>query len=215
MGSLPRQVKLQVDRAIEILKSGGIVVYPTDTVYGLGCNVFDSEAVQRIYRMKRRPLHLPLPVLVADVIQLHVVVKSVPEIARFLMNRFWPGGLTLVLPKKVSVPSIVTAGSDKVAVRMPNHVAPITMIRGLGAPIIGTSANISDKPSPVSPEEVKQQLGDQVDLIIDAGMCHGGIESTVVDVMEDTPIILRHGIIAEDEIERACQEYTEGVSKCA
>jgi len=212
--NLSRQATSQIDRAIEILKAGGIVVYPTDTVYGLGCNVLNSEAVERIYRVKQRPSNQPLPVLLADVTQLDVVVQSVPGIARFLMSRFWPGGLTLVLPKTASVPAIVTAGSDKVAVRIPNHVVPITIIRGLDAPIVGTSANISDKPSPVTPEEVKQQLGDQVDLIIDADRCPGRIESTVVDFMGDKPIILRQGIIPEDEIRRACQEYAEGVSKC-
>lgn len=215
MVNLSKKVTLQVDRAIKILRAGGIVVYPTDTVYGLGCNALNSEAVERIYRVKQRPSNQPLPVLLADVTELDVVVQSVPEIARFLISRFWPGGLTVVLPKTASVPSIVTAGSDKVAVRIPNHVAPITIIRGLDAPIIGTSANISDKPSPVTPEEVKQQLGDAVDLIIDAGRCPGGIESTVVDFMEDKPIILRQGIISEDEIRRACQEYAEEVSKCA
>lgn len=215
MINLSRQISLQVDRAIEILKSGGVVVYPTDTVYGLGCNALNSESVERIYRVKQRPSHQPLPVLLADVPQLDVVAQSVPEIARFLMSRFWPGGLTLVLPKTASLPDIVTAGSGKVAVRIPSHVVPLTIIRGLAAPIIGTSANISDRPSPVAPEEVEQQLGDQVDLIIDAGRCPGGIESTVVDVTLETPVVLRAGIIPEGEIKRACQEYAREVSKCA
>ncbi len=215
MSNLSRQITLQVDRAIEILKSGGVVVYPTDTVYGLGCNALNSEAVERIYKVKQRPHHLPLPVLLADVAQLDVVVAPVSGVAQFLMRRFWPGGLTLVLPKAASLPAIVTAGSDKVAIRIPSHAVPLAIIRGLGSPIIGTSANISDKPSPVTAEAAEQQLGKQVDLIIDAGRCPGGIESTIVDVTVETPVILRAGIIPEGEIKRACREYAKGVSKCA
>ena len=207
MGDLSGQVMLQVDRAVEILKNGGIVAFPTDTVYGLGGDVFNVRAVERIYRVKQRSRHLPLPVLLADSTQLADIVASVPETARYLMRRFWPGGLTLVLPKKDTLPDIITAGSNKVAVRIPDHVVPISLIRGLGAPIIGTSANISDKPSPVTAEEVEQQLDSQVDLIIDMGRCPGGLESTVVDVTGEIPVILRRGVISEEEIKRVCQEY--------
>jgi L-threonylcarbamoyladenylate synthase len=198
---------LQVDRAIEILKDGGIVAFPTDTVYGLGGNVFSIEAAERIYRVKQRPRHIPLPVLLADSTQLADIVAAVPETARYLMRHFWPGGLTLVLKKKDTLPDIITAGSDKVAVRIPDHVVPLALIRGLGAPIIGTSANISDKPSPVTAEEVDQQIGSQVDLIIDMGRCTGGLESTVVDVTGETPVILRRGVISEEKILSVCREY--------
>ena len=207
MGNLSREIVLQVDRAIEIIKAGGIVAFPTDTVYGLGGDAFNSKAAERIYSVKRRPRSLPLPVLVADSTQVETVVGFTPEIARFLMKRFWPGGLTLVLPKGASLPEIVSAGGDKVAIRIPNHVVPLILIHGLGSPIIGTSANISDKPSPVTAEEVEQQLGNEIDLIINMGRCPGGLESTVVDVTGETPVILRQGIIPEDEIKRACQEY--------
>ena len=200
---------LQIDRAIEILKAGGIVAFPTDTVYGLGANVFNLEAVERIYAVKQRSRRLPLPVLVADTTQLSAVVNSVPEIAQPLMERFWPGGLTLVLPRATSLPDSVTAGGNKVAIRIPDHVVPLTVIRGLGVPIIGTSANISDKPSVVTCQEVEQQLGGQVDLIIDVGRCPGGLESTVVDVTGEIPQVLRQGVIPEDEIKRVCQKYTE------
>jgi L-threonylcarbamoyladenylate synthase len=198
---------LSVDRAVEILKNGGIVAFPTDTVYGLGGDVFNVRAVERIYRVKQRSRHLPLPVLLADSTQLADIVASVPETARYLMRRFWPGGLTLVLPKKDTLPDIITAGSNKVAVRIPDHVVPISLIRGLGAPIIGTSANISDKPSPVTAEEVEQQLDSQVDLIIDMGRCPGGLESTVVDVTGEIPVILRRGVISEEEIRAVYLEY--------
>jgi L-threonylcarbamoyladenylate synthase len=207
MVNLSTKTALQLDRAIEILKSGGIVAFPTDTVYGLGGDAFNSEVAERIYRVKQRPRSLPLPVLLADLTQVSAVVDSVPDIARFLMKRFWPGGLTLVLPKAASLPEIISAGSDKVAIRIPNHIVPLALIHGLGAPIIGTSANISHKPSPLTAQEVEQQLGSEVDLIVDMGRCPGGLESTVVDVTGDTPIILRQGIIPEDEIKRACREY--------
>lgn len=215
MGNLSSQVALQVDRAIGILKDGGIVAFPTDTVYGLGGDVFNIEVAERIYMVKQRPRHLPLPVLLADSIQTASVVESVPGIARFLMKHFWPGGLTLVLPKKTSLPDIITAGSSKVAVRVPDHVVPLSLIRGLGEPIVGTSANISDRPSPVTAEEVEQQLGSQVDMIIDMGKCPGGLESTVVDVTGETPVILRQGVIPEKYIKRACQEYAREVGKSA
>jgi L-threonylcarbamoyladenylate synthase len=205
----------RVDKAIEILKNGGIVAFPTDTVYGLGGDVFNVRSVERIYRVKQRSRNLPLPVLLAESAQLDDIVASVPEMARYLMRRFWPGGLTLVLQKKDTLPDIITAGSSKVAVRIPDHVVPISLIRGLGAPIIGTSANVSDKPSPVTAEEVKQQIGSQVDLIIDMGKCPGGLESTVVDVTGDMPVILRRGVISEEEIRRFYQEYAREVGKSA
>jgi len=215
LDNLSHNVMLSVDRAIEILKNGGIVAFPTDTVYGLGGDVFNVRAVERIYRVKQRSRNLPLPVLLADSTQLADIVASVPETARYLMRHFWPGGLTLVLPKKDTLPDIITAGSNKVAVRIPDHVVPISLIRGLGAPIIGTSANISDKPSPVTAEEVEQQIGSQVDLIIDVGRCPGGLESTVVDVTGETPVILRRGVISEEEIRRSYQEYAREVGKSA
>ena len=211
MVNLSREIALQVDKAIEILKAGGIVAFPTDTVYGLGGDAFNSEVAERIYRVKQRPRSLPLPVLLADSTQVAAVVDFTPGIARFLMKRFWPGGLTLVLPKGASLPEIISAGSDKVAIRIPNHIVPLTLIHGLGAPIIGTSANISDKPSPVTAREVEQQLGSEIDLIINMGRCPGGLESTVVDVTGETLVILRQGIIPEDEIKRACQEYAREV----
>lgn len=208
MDNLSNQVMLRVDKGIEILKNGGIVAFPTDTVYGLGADVFNTAAVERIYRVKQRSRHLPLPVLLAESGQLDDIVASVPEIARYLMRHFWPGGLTLVLPKKDTLPDIVTAGSSKVAVRIPDHVVPISLIRGLGAPIIGTSANVSDMPSPLTAQEVEHQLDSQVDLIIDMGKCPGGLESTVVDVTGEMPVILRRGIISEEEIKAVYREYT-------
>jgi L-threonylcarbamoyladenylate synthase len=213
--ALSRQVMLQVDRAIEILKKGGIVAYPTDTVYGLGGDAFNIEAIKRIYKVKQRAGDMPLPILLADAAQLADVVADVPEIARRLIKRFWPGGLTLVMAKKASVPDIITAGSDKVAVRIPDHPIPLSLIKGLGRPVVGTSANISGKPNPLTAEEVRRQLDEEVDLIIDGGRCPGGLESTVVDVTGEAPAILRRGIIGEEEIKKVCGEYFMEVGKSA
>lgn len=215
VGSLSVPIASQIDRAIEILKAGGIVAFPTDTVYGLGADAFNSEAVERIYRVKQRPRSLPLPILLADAGQVAVVADAVSEIAQLLMRHFWPGGLTVVLPKAASLPDSITAGGNKVAIRTPNHVVPLTIIRRLGIPIIGTSANISDEPSAVTAQEVERQLGSQIDLIIDMGGCPGGLESTVVDVTGETPVVLRQGIIPEDEIKRVCQEYAKEAGKNA
>ncbi|MBN2463882.1 MAG: threonylcarbamoyl-AMP synthase [Dehalococcoidia bacterium] len=215
VGNLSSRIVSQVSRAVEILKAGGLVAFPTDTVYGLGGDAFNAKVAERIYEVKQRPRNLPLPVLLADLAQVAAVVDSVPEIAQFLMRCFWPGGVTLVLPKKDSLPDIITAGGNRVAVRIPDHIMPLTLIREFGAPVIGTSANISDKPSPVTAEEVEQQLGGQIDLVIDMGKCPGGLESTVVDVTGETPVILRQGVVPEKEIKRACQEYAREVEKNA
>lgn len=209
------RVASQIDKAVEILKAGGIVAFPTDTVYGLGGDAFNSEAAERIYVVKQRPRYLPVPVLVADVAQVTAVTDSVSDVAQRLMKHFWPGGLTLVLPKAASVPGSITAGGDKVAIRIPNHIAPLTIIRRLGIPIIGTSANISHKPSAVTAQQVERQLGKQIDLIVDMGRCPGGLESTVVDVTGEMPVILRQGVIPEDEIRRVSEEHTREVDENA
>lgn len=193
-----------IQQAIEILKSGGIVAYPTDTVYGLGASAIDDDAVVKIYEVKCRPRHSALPLLLSSVRQITFVARDIPEIAWRLSERFLPGGLTLILHKAPTVSTIVTGGGDKIAVRVPNHPIPIAIIEGLGAPITGTSANISGRPSPVTPQEVHRQLGDRVDLIIDGGRCPGGMDSTVVDLTEEAPRIVRQGAISRAEIEQVC-----------
>jgi len=198
----------QIDKGIQILKRGGVIAFPTDTVYGLGADAFRSKAVERIYEMKKRPRHLPLPLLIGDVEQLAVLAaKPLPEIALFLARRFWPGGLTLVVAKAAHLPGYL--GNINIAVRVPAHPICLALIQAINNPLIGTSANISGKPSVVTAGEVRQQLGNEVDLIIDGGRCPGGSESTVVDVTGGGAVILRHGIIPGDEINRATQEYRE------
>jgi len=193
----------QVEQAINVLKRGGIVAFPTDTVYGLGASAVDDDAVARVYEAKSRPRHLALPLLLSHISQIESVAQFVPEIAWRLAERFFPGALTLVLYKAPGVSSVVTGGGNKVALRVPNHPVPIALIQGLGAPITGTSANITEGPSLLTAEEVRRQMGDRVDFVID-GDCPGGMDSTVLDVTGVMPRILREGAISRDEIDRFC-----------
>lgn len=194
----------QIQQAIETLRRGGIVAYPTDTVYGLGASALDDGAVAKVYEAKGRPRHLALPLLLSSVSQIAAVATDVPEIAWRLAERFLPGGLTLILHKAATVSNIITGGSEKIALRVPNHPIPIAIIEGLGAPITGTSANLSGCRSPVTPQEVHRQLGNRVDIIIDGGRCPGGMDSTVVDLTEKVPKMLRQGAISRADIERVC-----------
>jgi len=197
-------IETQIKLAIAVLKKGGIVAFPTDTVYGLGADPLNAQAVARIYKVKKRPLNLPLPLLIADKSELPKVASVVPEIAWQLAELFLPGGLTLVLRKSALVPDTVTCGGDTVAVRIPDHPVVIALILGLGTPIVGTSANLSGMPSPVTAEEVREQLDDEVDLIIDGGRCPGGTESTVLDVTGKVPVLLREGAIPGTELTKLC-----------
>jgi L-threonylcarbamoyladenylate synthase len=204
MGFLQREI----EKGVKILQKGGVIAFPTDTVYGLGSDVFNSTAVERIYEIKNRPKHRQFPLLIADVEQLITLADPIPEIAWFLARRFWPGGLTLVLSKTNSLP-VYLALESTIAVRFPDHPICLAIIQHLGNPIIGTSANVSGQPAALTAEEVGQQLGGKIDFIINGGKCPGGKESTVVDVTHESPIILRQGIIPSHEIDKAYKKYSE------
>jgi L-threonylcarbamoyladenylate synthase len=204
MGVLQREI----EKGVKILQRGGVIAFPTDTVYGLGADAFNATAVERIYEIKNRPKHRQLPLLISDVERLTTLADPIPEIAWFLARRFWPGGLTLVLPKTDSVPAYLASGPT-IAVRVPDHPVCLALIQHLGNPIIGTSANISGQPAALTAEEVGQQLGGKIDFIINGGKCPGGKESTVVDITRESPIILRQGIIPSHEIDKAYKEYLE------
>jgi L-threonylcarbamoyladenylate synthase len=204
MGVLQREI----EKGVKILQKGGVIAFPTDTVYGLGSDAFNPTAVEMIYEIKNRPKNRQLPLLIAGVEQLVTLADPIPEIAWFLARRFWPSGLTLVLPKTDSLPAYL-APESTIAVRVPNHPVCLALIQRLGNPIIGTSANISGEPPALTAEEVGQQLGMKIDFIINGGKCPGGKESTVVDVTHESPIILRQGIIPSDEIDKAYKEYLE------
>lgn len=201
----PSDIQQQVENGISILKQGGIVAFPTDTVYGLGACIHISQAVERVYIIKERPRNMALPLLLADVSQIREVAEFVPQIAWLLAHNFLPGALTIILHKSKSVPDIITAGGGSVAVRIPAHPIPVALARGLGTPIVGTSANLSGKPSSLTADEVDFQFGGKIDLVIDGGRCPGGKESTVVDVTGETPVVFREGAISREELKRVCK----------
>ncbi|MHC1578872.1 MAG: L-threonylcarbamoyladenylate synthase [Dehalococcoidia bacterium] len=198
----------EIEKGAKILQTGGVIAFPTDTVYGLGADAFNTRAVERIYEVKNRPKDLQLPVLIADVTQLTTLAEPIPEIALFLASQFWPGGLTLVLPQKDSLLPYL-ASTVTIAVRVPAHPVCLALIRYLGTPLIGTSANITGQPPALTAGEVEQQLEGKIDFVINGGRCPGGRESTIVDVTREPPIILREGIIPSHEIEKAHKKYLE------
>ena len=202
---LPLNIQQQVDRAISILKEGGIVAFPTDTVYGLGASANIRESVERIYQIKQRPHNMALPLLLSDTSEISKVAHPVPQIAWLLARNFLPGALTMVLCKSKSIPDTVTGGGLTVAIRVPAHPIPIALARGVGGPIVGTSANLSGKPSSLTADEVYSQLDDKIDLVIDGGKCPGGRESTIVDVTGQKPVLLREGAISREEINKVCE----------
>ena len=204
LGKPPVDIQEQIERGISVLRQGGLVAFPTDTVYGLGACASLRQAVERVYRVKGRPRNMALPLLLAHTSQIGEVADSVPQIAWLLVRNFLPGALTLVLHKSNSVPDVITGGGITVAVRIPAHPVPVALAEGLGTPIVGTSANLSGKPSALTADEVYSQLGDKIDLVIDGGRCPGGRESTIVDVTGEVPVVLREGAISREELERVC-----------
>ena len=189
--------------AAQILAEGGLVAFPTDTVYGVGAHAFQPDAVERIYVAKIRPRDKAIPILLAQPDDLVLVAEGITETAWLLAERSWPGGLTLVLPKKANVPDVVSAGGPTVAVRVPDHPVSRALIAALGAPLAATSANLSGHPSPVTAQEVEAELGGRIELILDGGQCPGGVPSTVLDLTADPPAVLRAGAIAVEETEAA------------
>lgn len=189
-----------IQRAAEVLRGGGVVAFPTETVYGLGALAFAPAAVARVFEIKRRPHFDPLIVHVHDRTMLGDVVSNVPVLAERLMRRFWPGALTLVLDKTDDVPALVTAGLPTVAVRMPSHRVARSLLEAVRAPIAAPSANPFGALSPIRAEHVAQSLGDAVDVILDDGPTEHGIESTIV-AFEPKPSLLRPGAVAVEAIE--------------
>ncbi len=193
--------------AVEILRDGGVVAFPTDTVYGLAADARQPDAVAELYIVKRRAPDKAIPILIAGLEDLQHFVSHVPEPARRLMEAFWPGGLTLILPIAPNVPAIISPGPG-IAVRMPNHPVPRELIRRLGAPLATTSANISGAESPSTAQEVFAQLGRRVDLILDGGPTPGPIPSTIVDFTSSPPRLLRAGALDPAEIRRLIPDLT-------
>ena len=187
-------------RARRLLRSGELVAFPTDTVYGLGAHAFQPDAVAALYVAKNRPTSKAIPILVSQIEDMERVACSVPVIAWQLAERFWPGGLTLVLPRSEKVPSVVTAGGDTVAIRCPDHSVALALMNVIGAPLAATSANLSGHASPTTARQVVEQLAGRVPLIVDGGACLGGVPSTVVDLSLSPPRLLRPGAISAGEL---------------
>ncbi len=189
-------------QAARIIAKGGIVAFPTETVYGLGANAFDSSAVARVFEVKKRPSFDPLIVHVADTDQAASCIARPSATARVLMDTFWPGPLTLVMPKTSAIPDLVTAGLPTVAVRMPNHPMALELIRLAGVPVAAPSANPFGALSPTTAEHVRTHLGDKVDAVLDGGACTVGVESTIVSLCGERPVLLRPGGVPAEAIAR-------------
>ena len=185
---------------VALLRAGELAAFPTDTVYGVGALVWDAAAVHKLYLAKLRPADKAIPVLLADPADLPLVARDLPPAASRLAAAFWPGPLTLVIPKAPGIPDEVTAGNDTLAVRVPDHDLARALIRAVGAPLAATSANLSGQPSPVTAGDVETQLAGRVAIILDGGPCPGGVPSTIVDLTGPEPRLLRPGPISLDEI---------------
>jgi len=189
-----------IQSAVRRLRDGGLVAFPTETVYGLGADAFNTQAIERVFALKGRPARNPLIVHVADEAMARTVVAQWPPIAQQLALAFWPGPLSLVLPKSSAVPPIITGGGPNVALRCPNHPLTLELLRQFGRPLVGPSANLSGSISPTTADHVSLTFTPHDVLVLDGGPCRGGIESTVLLLTEHPPRILRPGLISAEQI---------------
>jgi L-threonylcarbamoyladenylate synthase len=205
----------EIRDAAQLIREGKLVAFPTETVYGLGANALDPQAVHRIYEAKGRPSSSPLIVHVAGLAMARGVAADWPQMAEKLAARFWPGPLTLVVPKNVAIPDIVTAGLPSVAIRMPSHPVALRLIELAGVPVAAPSANRFMEISPTTAEHVRIGLGHRVHMVLDGGPAQVGIESTVVSLTGRRPVILRPGMIAASDLEAATGHSWEQVNVLA
>ena len=182
-----------IQTAADIIRKGGLVAFPTETVYGLGADALNGEAVLALFAAKKRPLDNPPIVHVADLKEVGRLVLEVPPKAKVLMEKFWPGPLTLIFKRSNLVPKVTVAGLDTVAIRMPKHKVALELIRQSRCPIAAPSANLAGKPSPTTAQHVYEDLNGRIDAILDGGATNIGVESTVVDLSVDPPMLLRPG----------------------
>ena len=189
-----------INRAVEVVRAGGVIAYPTETFYGLGVNALNREAIKKIYTIKKRSFTQPLLILIPDRNVLSQYVKDIPGIAMKLINKFWPGPLTLVFSASPDLPPLLCAHTQKIAIRISSHPIAQALVKSFNFPITSTSANISGYPSPTTPDEVSLQLKGKVDLIIDGGQTSGGKPSTIIDVTQFPPRLVREGAISFQEL---------------
>ncbi len=195
---LPATSGETLEEALALLRAGAVIAFPTDTVYGVGAAGLNSGAIAQLYTVKARPLSQPIPLLLADPHDLGSVSAAVPPRAAELAARYWPGGLTLVVPAARHLPSILLAGGSTVAVRVPDHAWVRELVRRLGQPLAATSANLHGGPNPASAAAVLEQLGSNLPLVVDGGPTPGDIASTIVDVTGTPPVVLRKGALRID-----------------
>ena len=196
----PEKEKIKI--AAVILKRGGLVAFPTDTVYGLGADAQNSRAVKKIFAVKNRPLSNPLPILIARKSDLKKYTLGTSEKIQKLTDKFWPGPLTIVLKKRKIIPNIVTAGLPRVGVRVPDNAVALALIQALGRPLATTSANIASKPSPITARGVRKYLNNKINLILDGGKTKLGVESTVLNCTTSPPTLLRSGAITAEKLKK-------------
>ncbi len=189
-----------IQRAVILIKQGGMIAFPTRCLYGLGADAFNAAAVDRVFQLKQRPPQKPILILIDRRIQLERLVSHVSKAASRIMDQFWPGRVTLVFEAADTVPHFLTAGSGKIGIRLPGHPVAAALVESLGEPLTGTSANLSGKPGCRRSDDLDPYLVQQLDAVLDAGPLKGGVGSTVVDVTQDIPRVLRQGEISEKEI---------------
>ena len=202
----PKAVKL----ARRLLREGELVAFPTDTVYGLGANAFERYAVRQIFAVKERPPDKALPVFIYQLDDLNLVARRVPNQAWSLLQQFWPGDLTVVLPKNPELPDEVTSGQSTVAVRIPNHLVCLDLVTQVGRPLAVTSANLSGRPAPTTAEAVAEQLGDRIPLILDGGPSQIELPSSIIDLSASPPRLLRQGRLTPDMLREYLPDLIEG-----
>lgn len=203
----------KIKEAAEIIKNGGTVAFPTETVYGLGADALNPEAIKKVFKAKGRPSDNPLIVHISDMEMLRLIARRPTKAVLAVINRFWPGPLTIILKRKKIVPDIATGGLDTVAVRMPDNRIALSLIKKAGVPLVAPSANLSGKPSPTRATDAATDLSGKVDIIIDGGKTRIGIESTVIDMTTSPPTLLRPGGLPVEEIEKVIgpvQRHSEG-----
>ena len=189
-----------IRRAAEVIRGGGVVCFPTRCLYGLAADAFNAAAVERVYEIKQRPPEMPLLVLISRAEQLAELAERVPQAAQFLMQRFWPGRLTLVLDARPGLPARLTAGTGKIGIRLAANPVARALAEAVAQPITGTSANLSGESGCRQIGELDPRIARQVDLILDGGSLKGGVGSTVVDVTGETPVVIREGELSKPEI---------------
>ena len=187
-------------KSAEIISKGGLVAFPTETFYGLGANIKDTNALKKIFEVKGRADNTPILLLIGDMHMVEYYASYIPKSAKRIMDAFWPGGVTLIFNASDAVNSVLSAGTGKIGIRYSSHPVPSAISKKLGYAITGTSANISGKASPDSAEKTLEQLGNKIELIIDSGLTRGMKPSTVIDISNDNPVVIREGCIASEVI---------------